>query len=52
LVICWHLIAENTTYRELGTNYLAAKDQPERRRKHLVAELERLGYNVEITPAA
>lgn len=52
LVICWHILAENTIYNELGPDYLAGKDQPERRRKHLVAQLEQLGYNVELAPVA
>lgn len=52
LVICWHLLTDETTYTELGTDYLAGKDQPDKRRKHLIDQLERLGYNVELTPAA
>lgn len=52
LVICWHLLTDNTTYNELGTDYLAGKDQPDRRRKHLIAQLEQLGYTVELTAAA
>lgn len=52
LVICWHLLVDNTTYTELGTNYLAGKDQPDRRRRHLVNQLEQLGYNVQLTSAA
>ena len=52
LVICWHLLVDETTYTELGTDYLAGKDQPDRRRKHLIAQLEQLGYTVEVTPAA
>jgi transposase len=52
LVICWHLLTEETTYTELGTNYLAGKDQPERRQRLLVAQLEKLGFNVELTQAA
>lgn len=52
LIICWHLLAEQTVYNELGPDYLAGKDQPERRRKHLVAQLEMLGYNVELAPVA
>lgn len=51
LVICWHLLAEETTYTELGTDYLAGRDQPEHRRKQLVNQLERLGYQVELTAA-
>ena len=52
LVICWHLLVDETTYTELGTDYLAGKDQPDRRRKLLVKQLEQLGYNVELTSAA
>ena len=52
LVICWHLIVDETTYTELGTDYLAGRDQPDRRRKHLIAQLEQLGYIVELTTAA
>jgi transposase len=52
LVICWHLLVDQTTYTELGTDYLAGKDQPDHRRKLLVRQLEQLGYNVELTTAA
>jgi transposase len=52
LIICWHLLADETVYDELGTDYLAGRDQPERRRKHLVAQLEQLGYSVELQPVA
>ena len=52
LVICWHLLVDETTYTELGTDYLAGKDQPDRRRRLLVAQLEQLGYNVDLTHAA
>jgi len=52
LVICWHLLVDETTYTELGTDYLAGKDQPDRRRRLLVAQLEQLGYSVQLTTAA
>jgi transposase len=52
LVICWHLLVDETSYTELGTDYLAGKDQPDRRRRLLVAQLEQLGYTVELTTAA
>lgn len=52
LVICWHLLTNNTVYDELGTDYLAGRDQPERRRRQLVAQLEQLGYSVALAPAA
>lgn len=52
LVICWHLLADGTTYTELGPNYLVGRDQPDRRRRNLVKQLEQLGYQVELTSAA
>jgi transposase len=52
LAICWHLLVDGTTYAELGTDYLAGKDQPERRRQLLVAQLEHLGSTVQLSPAA
>ncbi len=52
LVTCWHMLTEGTTYTELGVGYLASNDNPERRRRHLVNQLEHLGYQVELTPAA
>jgi len=30
----------------------AGRDRPERRRKHLVAQLEKLGYDVALEPVA
>jgi len=52
LIISWHLLNDHTTYEELGTDYLARNDNPDRRRRQLVDQLQRLGYQVELTPAA
>jgi transposase len=52
LVICWHILAEGTTYTELGPDYLAGRDQPDRRKQNLVRQLEQLGYQVQLTSAA
>jgi transposase len=52
LVICWHLLTENTTYQELGPDYLAGHDNPERRKRYLVHQLEQLGLKVSLEPAA
>ena len=38
-------------YHELGGAYFASHDNPERRRDRLVAQLTRLGYDVDLTPA-
>jgi len=52
LVIIWHMLSDGTVYTELGVDYLAATDNADRRRRHLVKQLERLGYAVDLSPAA
>jgi len=52
LVICWHMLTDGTSYTELGVDYLAGYDNPDRRRRHLNNQLEHLGYQVKLTPAA
>ena len=50
LVIVWHVLADGATYTELGPDYLARNDHPDRRRRHLVRQLEQLGYTVALSP--
>ena len=52
LVIIWHMLNENVPYTDLGVDYLARNDNPDRRRRHLINQLEQLGYQVELHPAA
>ncbi|OAA23212.1 hypothetical protein AAY23_105640, partial [Frankia casuarinae] len=53
LIAYWHIIANKTVYQDLGGDWHARRRRdPERRRKNLVGELEKLGYTVTITPAA
>ena len=47
LVIAYHLLKEQTTYRELGSNYFDQQDK-ERVSRRLVQRLERLGYKISI----
>jgi transposase len=51
LVIVYHVLAEETDYRELGGNYF---DERERQaiQKQLVRRLEKLGYDVTLAPTA
>jgi transposase len=42
----------NETYRELGGDHFTSRDNPERHRDRLVAQLTKLGYDVDLTPAA
>ena len=46
------MLNDGTIYTEIGVDYLARNDNPDRRRRHLVNQLEQLGYQVELTPAA
>lgn len=52
LVIFWWMLHDGVPYRELGPDYLTGRDDPDRRRRQLIDQLQRLGYHVEITPAA
>lgn len=51
LIAAYHIMAiPGETYRDLGPDYLANRDDPERRRDRLVAQLAKLGYDVALTP--
>jgi transposase len=51
LVIAYHLLKRQETYRDLGPNYFDQKN-PESLRRSLVKRLERIGYAVSLTPVA
>ena len=46
------MLSEGTVHTEIGVDYLARNDNPDRRRRHLINQLEHLGYQVELTLAA
>lgn len=51
LVIAYAIMATpGETYRELGADHFARHDNPERRKTRLIAQLAKLGYDVELTP--
>jgi transposase len=53
LVIVWHLLANPTaTYHDLGADYYTTHIDKERRKRHLIQQLEALGHQVTLTPAA
>jgi hypothetical protein len=53
IVIIWHVLAETTTYRDLGWDYFTRRiDNPEARKRRLVRELEALGHKVAIEPTS
>jgi transposase len=49
LVIMYHLLKHDVEYQDLGGNYFD-RLEPERLRRYLVKRLERLGYQVSLTP--
>jgi hypothetical protein len=51
-VIAWHLLTTGERYRELGGDYYTKRDDPERQARRLTHQLEQLGFNVVLEPAA
>jgi transposase len=49
LVILYHMLKYDREYQDLGANYFD-RLEPERLRRYLVKRLERLGYQVSLTP--
>lgn len=51
LVIAYHLLRDGGTYEDLGPNYFDERDKSATVNRS-VARIERLGYNVQLTPKA
>jgi hypothetical protein len=49
LVIMYHMLKYDVEYQDLGVDYFD-KLEPERLRRYLVKRLERLGYQVTLSP--
>jgi hypothetical protein len=53
LVIIWALLSdEQAQFVDLGPDYYANRNNPERRARHHIRELQTLGYSVTLNPAA
>jgi len=52
LVVIWHVLHDHVPYDEMGPNYLARFDDPARRQRHLIHQLQQLGLTVTVEPAA
>ena len=50
LVIFWWMLHDGVAYHELDPDFLAGRHDPDRRRRRLIDQLQRLGYHVELTP--
>jgi transposase len=49
-IAIWHVLTSQTAYHDLGNNYFLTRDNPDHRRRRLVAHLNSLGYNVILEP--
>ncbi len=51
-MIIWHVLSNGSTYHELGADYFDRRNDSHARQRYLVRELEKLGNQVTLTPAA
>ena len=52
LVICWHLLANNCDYDDLGGDWFMRRTDTDKRRDFLIRQLHDLGYGVALTKVA
>ena len=52
LVTSWHLLVNNCDYKDPGGDYFVHRNNPDRRRDHLIRELQGLGYQVTLKTVA
>jgi transposase len=53
LVAIWHLLsAPDERFRDLGADFYDTRDNPERKKRNHVRQLQALGYHVTLEPAA
>jgi transposase len=52
LDVIWHMLGTGEHFEDLGADWFTSRQSPERRTRHLVSQLERLGYTVTIEAAA
>jgi len=50
LVSAWHMLDKNLAYHDLGPDYFLNRQDPDKRRKRLVGNLEAMGFQVTLTP--
>jgi hypothetical protein len=52
LVICWHLLTNDSDYDDLGGDYFTRSANPDRHRDRLIHQLQGLGYLVTLDKVA
>jgi hypothetical protein len=50
--LVWHLLSAGEVYKDLGDVYFVSCEDPERRARRLVPQLEALGFKVTLEAAA
>jgi transposase len=50
--LVWHLLSTGEVYNDLGEDYFSKRQDPQRRARRLVAQLEELGFKVTLEAAA
>jgi transposase len=50
LTAIWHMLRDGTFYQDLGADHFKRRSKGPRQTKRLVAQLESLGYKVELSP--
>ncbi|WP_235463215.1 hypothetical protein [Frankia sp. BMG5.23] len=50
LIAYWHIVHDDTVYRDLGPEWMRRRHSTEAQQKRLVAQLEKLGLKVTIEP--
>jgi hypothetical protein len=51
-VIIWHVLHDETDYRELGADYFDSRNNGKQRERYFIRQLEALGHKVTLDPAA
>ena len=52
-MIIWALLSDGQAqFIDLGPDYYASRNNPERKARHHIRELQALGYSVTLNPAA
>ena len=52
VISAWHMLTTGEVDRDLGSDYFTRREDPERRARRLSRQIEELGLNVTLTPAA
>jgi transposase len=52
IVIVWHVLRDQSPYRELGHDYFTRHNNPDTAKRRLIHSLEALGYQVQLTATA